>query len=194
MTLVVIEVGPGRSEFDNGSLATAAPPKARSATRVEQLVSEELDRTTISIRGEADWRQSAAFHGCCADAIDSKRPLMLDLSLCRNLDSTFLGTIHELATRSVRSNVEFRIQGVMPPVESLFVELGMVTVMDHIVPTGLPLPPHMTPLEGLKLDARAQAQHLLRAHQGLAMINERNQREFDPLVELLRREVTSNED
>ena len=81
----------------------------------------------------------------------------------------------------------------MPPVESLFLELGMQTVMDHVVLTGLPLPSHMTPLDGSELDARAQAQHLLRAHQGLALINEQNLREFDPLVEVLRREVASQE-
>jgi serine phosphatase RsbU (regulator of sigma subunit)/anti-anti-sigma regulatory factor len=193
VTMVVIEVGPGPSEFDNGMLATAPPPKARSAARIEQLVAEEGDRTTISIRGQADWRHSAAFHERCADAIDSCRPLTLDLSLCRSLDSTFLGTIHELAGRAELLDAEFRIQGVMPPVESLFLELGMQTVMDHVVLTGLPLPSHMTPLDGSELDARAQAQHLLRAHQGLALINEQNLREFDPLVEVLRREVASQE-
>ncbi len=119
--------------------------------------------------------------------------MTLDLSLCRYLDSTFLGTIHELAERSESSDVEFRIQGVMPPVENLFLELGMETVMDHIVPTGLPLPSRMSPLVGSKLDARAQTLHLLRAHQGLALLNEQNLREFDPLVETLRRELASRE-
>ncbi len=89
--------------------------------------------------------------------------------------------------------MEFRIQGVMPPVENLFLELGMETVMDHIVPTGLPLPSRMSPLIGSKLDARAQTLHLLRAHQGLALLNEQNLREFDPLLEALRREVASLE-
>jgi sigma-B regulation protein RsbU (phosphoserine phosphatase) len=193
VTLVSFEVGPGPCVFDNGTLATAPPPEVRSASRVEQLVGEQEERTSVSIRGQANWRQSAAFHERCADAIDSQRPLMLDLSLCKGLDSTFLGTIHELAERSERSDVEFRIQGVMPPVESLFVELGMETVLDHIVLTGLPLPSRMSPLDGSTLDARSQALHLLRAHQGLALLNEKNQREFDPLVEVLRREISSRE-
>lgn len=193
VTLLVLDLGSGPSVFDNGTLATASPPKARSASRVELLVGEQEKRTSISIRGQANWQHSAAFHQRCADAIRSRRSLVLDLSLCQSLDSTMLGTTHEIAERSERSNVEFRIQGVMPPVETLFAELGMQTVMNHIVSTGLPLPSDMSPLVGAKLDPRAQALHLLRAHQGLALLNEQNLREFDPLVEALRREVESQD-
>jgi hypothetical protein len=51
----------------------------------------------------------------------------------------------------------------------------------------------MVPLVGSELDRRAQALHLLRVHQCLAGLNENNLREFDPLVEMLRREVAALE-
>jgi hypothetical protein len=118
---------------------------------------------------------------------------MVDLTLCQHLDSTFLGTIHELCVRAASANIEFRIQGVMPPVEALFSELGMRVVLDHMVPAVLPLPTDMTPLIGSTLDSRSQALHLLRAHASLAQISDQNSREFDPLLEALRTELAAME-
>ncbi len=172
---------------------SAPPPAVRRDRQVELLVGEQPDRTTLCLRGRGNWKQSATFHEKCAAAIESKRPVMVDLTLCQHLDSTFLGTIHELSERSDQADIEFRIQGVTPPVEQLFLELGMAAVMDHIVPPVLPLPREMVPLVGSEPDRRSQALHLLRVHQGLAGLNERNLREFDPLVEMLRHEVAALE-
>ena len=73
--------------------------------------------------------------------------------------------------------------------ERLFLELGMEGVMDHMVPAVLPLPGRMAPLIGEEEDPHTRALRLLRAHESLAHLNEENQREFDPLLEALRREV-----
>ncbi len=69
----------------------------------------------------------------------------------------------------------------------------MRLVMDHMVSIVLPLPSRMEPLLDSPKDRHAQALHLLRAHEGLAAISERNLREFDPLLEALRSEVSSSE-
>jgi serine phosphatase RsbU (regulator of sigma subunit)/anti-anti-sigma regulatory factor len=193
VTLLAFAAADGPCVFDNGAPVSAPPPAARRDKQVELLLGEQPDRTTLCIRGRGNWKHSATFHEKCVAAIESRRPVMLDLTLCQHLDSTFLGTIHELSERSDQADIEFRIQGVTPPVEELFLELGMAAVMDHIVPPVLPLPRQMVPLVGSELDKRAQALHLLRVHQGLAGLNERNLREFDPLVEMLRHEVAALE-
>ena len=113
----------------------------------------------------------------------------LDLTLCEHLDSTFLGTIHELVEHADRKDVELRLQGVMPPVEDLFREVGMKRVMEHIVPVMLPLPSQMSPLVVEAQERRSQALRILKAHEGLATLSESNLREFDPLLEALRREL-----
>ena len=79
----------------------------------------------------------------------------------------------------------------MPPVEKLFVELGMKSVLERMVSTLLPLPLDMKLLAETALDPQARALRVLRAHQDLAALNERNAREFDPLLERLRREVSA---
>jgi hypothetical protein len=112
----------------------------------------------------------------------------LDLTLCEHLDSTFLGTIHELVEHADRRDIELRLQGVMPPVEELFREVGMKRVMEHIVPVMLPLPSQMSPLLGEDRELRSQTLRILKAHEGLAALSENNRREFDPLLQALRKE------
>jgi serine phosphatase RsbU (regulator of sigma subunit)/anti-anti-sigma regulatory factor len=191
VTLVVLDASQGPSSVDNGTPVMAPAPSSKASGRMEVLVGDEDHRTTLCIRGRGDWSQSAAFHERCVGAIEAGRPVMVDLTLCSHLDSTFLGTIHELAERADRIDVEFRLQGVMPPVERLFLELGMEVVMDHMVPAVLPLPGRMGPLTGDAEDPHSCAVRMLRAHQSLAELNERNLREFDPLLEMLRREVAT---
>ncbi len=192
VTLVVLDAAPGVSALDNGALRSApAAPTPISLMRAGVLVGGGEEQLALCIRGRGDWTQSAAFHRICAAAIDAQRRVMLDLTLCHHLDSTFLGTIHELAERAENNHREFRIQGVMPPVEKLFAELGMKSVLERMVSTLLPLPLDMKLLAETEPDPHARALRVLRAHQDLAALNERNAREFDPLLERLRREVAT---
>jgi serine phosphatase RsbU (regulator of sigma subunit)/anti-anti-sigma regulatory factor len=188
VTVLLLSATAGRSRLDNGApRPPPAPPAQGRSSRI--LIGTSAGRTVLCIEGKPDWAQSAAFHGECAAAIDAGRDLMIDLALCPRLDSTFLGTIHDLAERADRAGVELRLQGVTPWLEELFAELGMERVRDHVVPRMLPLPTRMTPLAEAAPDGGAQALQLLRAHEVLAALSERNRREFDPLLAALRREI-----
>jgi serine phosphatase RsbU (regulator of sigma subunit)/anti-anti-sigma regulatory factor len=187
VTVLMLATTPGLSSFDNGSLQSFEGV-AQEALDLQTLVGSDADRVTFSIRGRGDWTQSAAFHIECNAAIEKGADLMLDLSECAQLDSTFLGTIHQLCGLADAAGVEFRLQGVLPSVEDLFLELGMHTVMDHIVPRMLPLPSEMGPVTRADLDPPTRALLLLRAHEGLAALNDRNRAEFDPVLTQLRRE------
>jgi sigma-B regulation protein RsbU (phosphoserine phosphatase) len=192
LTVVVLDATPGASALDNGAPLTApAPPAPALPTRNDVLIGSAGDRAAVCIRGRGDWTQSAAYYHECSRAFDADRPVMLDLTLCQHLDSTFLGTIHELAERAEREHLEYRVQGVMPPVEKLFVELGMKAVLERMVATLLPLPKGMRLLADASPDPRTRALRVLRAHERLARLSEQNAREFDPLIEQLRRELES---
>jgi hypothetical protein len=65
----------------------------------------------------------------------------------------------------------------------------MTLVMDHIVPAMLPLPTRMVPLISEDQQRRSQTVRILKAHECLAALSESNRREFDPLLEALRREI-----
>lgn len=190
ITILSLSVSSAPSALNNG-----APVPLPSATEapvddeVEILAGRDAKRATLSVRGRASWLQSTAFHEACAKAIEARTSLMLDLTLCEHLDSTFLGTIHELSACADRAGVELRLQGVTPPVEALFEELGMSCVLDRMVPVMLPLPTQMSSIAASGGDARAKRLRVLTAHESLAALSERNRRELGPLLQVLRREV-----
>jgi serine phosphatase RsbU (regulator of sigma subunit)/anti-anti-sigma regulatory factor len=191
ITALLLSAAPGPSVFDNGEPSRlAAPPEPAPSTVI--LWGKGSRGVVLSIRGRPDWVQSAEFHRVCSAAIEAGRDVMIDLTLCPGLDSTFLGTLHDLANRAEEADVELRLQGATPPVEELFHELGMERVTEHLVPCMLPLPPRMEPLAQDQTDETSRAIHLLRAHEGLADLNDSNRREFDPLLTALRREVAAS--
>jgi serine phosphatase RsbU (regulator of sigma subunit)/anti-anti-sigma regulatory factor len=194
VTLLMLGATPGESRLDNGTFHTlpAADP-APARTSFEILIGSDPDRTTFSMQGRADWTRSAVFHAECVAAIEADHRVMIDLTFCQHLDSTFLGTFHDLSERADKADVEFRLQGVTPAVDELFAELGMKRVMEHVVPRMLPLPTRMKPLVG-EGDPRARDLLILRAHESLAGLSDRNRQEFDPLLALLRREVAAASD
>jgi serine phosphatase RsbU (regulator of sigma subunit)/anti-anti-sigma regulatory factor len=189
LALLMLDATPGASQLDNGTLSPLPAP-APLQTRCGILMGSDDQRTTFSIQGRAAWIGSAAFHAECVTALDSGRGVMIDLTLCEHLDSTFLGAFHELAERAEVADVEFRLQGVTPAVEDLFLELGMKGLMERIVPCMLPLPTRMIPLNA-DADREARARITLHAHEVLAGLSDRNRREFDPLLALLRREIAA---
>ena len=190
LTLLMLDVTPGVSQLDNGRLGPLPAPAPAPAS-CEILVGSDSRHTTFSIQGRADWALSAAFHSQCVAALEAGRAVIIDMTLCQHLDSTFLGTIHELSERAEQGDLELRLQGVMPPVEELFAELGMKRVTERVLPCMLPLPTQMEPLVG-EPDARSRALRMLRAHESLAGLSDRNRQEFDPLLALLRREVSDS--
>jgi sigma-B regulation protein RsbU (phosphoserine phosphatase) len=192
VTMVMLTCGDHESRIDNGKpLPTPTPPNPRVDREAEILTGSDLVRTSLSIHGKATWIQSTVFYDACNVLIDDGKDMLLDFALCDCIDSTFLGTIHELIDRAEKSEVELRLQAVSPAVEHLFVELGMKQVIDHIVLTLLPLPNQMSPLVATDYSEQGQAQRVLRAHERLAELGERNREKFNPLIVQLRQEIAS---
>jgi sigma-B regulation protein RsbU (phosphoserine phosphatase) len=192
VTILLLTAAPGPSVLDNEPPPTLPMPAQRSElAETATLVGCESGRTTFSIQGRGEWSRSAAFHSECAAELKAGRDVMLDLTLCHLLDSTYLGTIHLLCELADDAGVEFRLQGVTPAVEALFEELGMQNVIEHIVPRMLPLPTQMVPVGSSAPDPSARALLLLRAHEGLATLSDHNRQEFDPLVTQLRQELAA---
>ena len=192
VTLVMLTRGDHASRADHGKpLPVPSTPRITSKHEVEILTGRAADRTCLSIHGNATWIQSAAFFDECGRLIDAGEDLMLDFALCDCIDSTFLGTIHELIERADKAHIELRLQAVIPSVESLFDELGMQRVIEHIVPTPLPLPNLMSPLVSMRHSDETQALRVLQAHERLAELGERNREKFNSLIVQLRKEIAA---
>ena len=66
----------------------------------------------------------------------------------------------------------------------------MKRVIERVAAQMLPLPTRMEPLS-METDPQARARLMLQAHESLAGLSDRNRLEFDPVLELLRRELAN---
>ena len=130
----------------------------------------------------------AALHDAWPEIKRHGENVVIDLSLCEMLDSTFLGTLQELCQWSDREKISLKIQGTLPEVRRLFEELGMQRVLSHSSATMTPLPPQMRPLAACMND-QLNRQRMLQAHQALAGLSVANRQEFSRLIEHLRAEI-----
>jgi hypothetical protein len=134
----------------------------------------------LAIRGRGTWAHSDAFHEAAEAILDEHRPLVVDLGACEYLDSTFLGTIHELVMRGGT-----RLQRVPKPIRALFEELSMERVLGTIQQHGARLP-EMFPMNTGEMDPAAGRLRILRAHEALAALSARNQAKFGAVLEAIR--------
>jgi sigma-B regulation protein RsbU (phosphoserine phosphatase) len=191
VTLLLVSSGELESSLDNvspqrSSLATLSK---NEATPASIMVGADDAGTVISIEGSGTWTHSATFFERAKVAVNEDQPLSIDLSCCSYLDSTFLGTIHEVITIADCRCSSVNLQGVVPQVLDEFCELGMARVLGHVSSEPRPLPTHMEALERAGEGEESSNQNrLLRAHEALASLNEENRSEFQNLIEALRQE------
>jgi serine phosphatase RsbU (regulator of sigma subunit)/anti-anti-sigma regulatory factor len=187
LTFVLLEVRAGASSFDNGSTAVAHPPPSGAAARGGvAFYGEGADGAAyLALRGRATWTHCDAFYETARRILEAKRPLVLDLSGCDYLDSTCLGTVHELVGRG-----EVRVQGVQPAVRALFEELCMEQVLASIREADAPVP-ELYPLRSVPPDAGAGRLRILHAHEALSALSGGNREKFEKVVEALRRDLVS---
>jgi len=184
LTFVLLEVGAGTSSFDNGAVGAArtAPPGAAARTSVVFHGETTGGTGYLALRGRATWTDCGAFYETASRILEAKRQLVLDLSGCDYMDSTCLGTVHELIGRGT-----VRLQGVRPTVRALFAELCMERVLSSIHEVPAPVP-ELYPLRSAPPDAGAGRLRILRAHEALSALSSGNREKFESVVEALRRD------
>ena len=184
------------STVDNGPVSAmhAPAPSAAGPPAAQVLVGTTERTSVVSIQGRATWTFCAAFKDYCTAALEAGRPLTLDMSLCVHLDSTFLGTVLEMASLVERLGGYLRIQSVLPEVRALFEELGMDGVLERITPAMVPLPGRMTALMGAAMCDQRDQRRILYAHEALASLSERNRAEFATVIEYVRKQLDQNRD
>jgi serine phosphatase RsbU (regulator of sigma subunit)/anti-anti-sigma regulatory factor len=180
VTMLLIDAHAGISWFDNGASVPGAAASATPRSEGAGVFYGETEHAAyLALRGRATWTQCDAFHETAQAVLDEGRALVLDLSGCEYLDSTFLGTVHELVGRG-----RVTLVGVRPAVRALFEELSMEQVLAHI-PEDVPASPEFYAL-GTASDPAAARKRILRAHEALATLSERNQEEFRDVIQSLR--------
>jgi serine phosphatase RsbU (regulator of sigma subunit)/anti-anti-sigma regulatory factor len=184
VTILLIDAHAGTSWFDNGAELPAAVAVASGASRPESeavFYGETEQAAYLALRGRASWMHCDAFHETAVAVLGGGRPLVLDLSGCEYMDSTCLGTVHELVARG-----GVVVAGVTPAVRALFEELSMQQVLAAVRDDG-PAAPELYAL-GTEGDQASVQKRILRAHEALSALSDRNREEFKDVVESLRGE------
>jgi anti-anti-sigma regulatory factor len=118
--------------------------------------------------------------------LDGNRRLVIDLAGCEYLDSTVLGTLHELVTDAETRGAELQVQQVPQTLLDAFRELSMTAVLARISAEPLAIPERQRTVYVPEQSRRAHEQRLLRAHEVLAELSEANRDEFSPVIHALR--------
>ena len=186
-TIVLLEARPGESSFDEPARDESL--ERGPASPLELTYAEFDDATVIAVRGHATWSHAETFFEATEAVIEEKRSLILDLSGCEYLDSTFLGTLFQVASEAEAESVPLRIQGVLPPVRAWLEELSMHSVLARVTEEAVELPRDMQKLTEARSDSTHERLRLLRAHELLARLSDANREKFQEVVDTLRSEI-----
>lgn len=188
VTLVLLSASPGESTFNESVDALDLTPVV-SGEQPRISYGETTGATILVLAGRMTWLYGQAVFDTAMAALDGGRDLIIDLEHCEHMDSTVLGTLHELCERADQLGRHLAVQNASEGLRSCFEELSMTGVLDHA--KGAPVAP---PAERTEISLRAahgvrQQQRLLKAHEMLAALSDDNREQFSGLVEMLRSEL-----
>jgi PAS domain S-box-containing protein len=195
VTLLVLEVRSGPSHLDNDpeddsdsgneALPQPAAPTTRTQT-CELWIAEGEHETYLACHGRGTWTSADAFRNLAKTALNAGHELNIDLAQCNALDSTFLGTLHEIVTLDAAGHAH--IHGSNEVVRGLFAELGLDQVLASIRNDKFEPPAEQT-LVPLEQPTRDSQRLLLQAHETLSALSEENRARFSGVVQALRVEL-----
>lgn len=199
LTLVLVSEGMTGSELDHGVPRPPAALREVSARSADtgmagNVIAHQGDVTFLGLAERCIWTQVAAFHDVCATELQSGRSVVVDLNACEYMDSTFLGTLHELATMSGGSSGELTLQRMSPALRKLCDELGLTRVLGLVAAVARPLPADFTPLALLPASSGRARERMLAAHELLAALSDDNRQRFSGVIEELHRSRATSRD
>lgn len=147
---------------------------------------ESDDTTFICLHGKLDWVFGDTLLGATVDTLDKHRNVILDLGFCDYLDSTMLGTLHELVVRAESAGRQLGVQRASPTLLSAFDELSLTSVICCIPPNVRPVPKATREIALPTSTLRHQRQRLIMAHEALSALSESNRREFAGVLKALK--------
>lgn len=189
-TAIALEARVGASRLD-------APVPCRieggSVPRARLFADTTEAGAFLCMSGSCGWREAEDLHAFCQRATRERRPLVLDFAACSNLDSTFLGTVHEVVRAMREVGGDARLQHVRPALRALFEELAMERVLERICEGSVPLPHGLKPLAHAAFDPTRTRERLLHAHEALASLSAHNRTEFQAVIDGLRAELAGDQ-
>lgn len=186
VTLLLLSATEGHGRQDAEVEQRGRRPSARSEAEIGWGRSGEA--TFCAIAGRATWTCAADLFEAAIEVVERGDPLVIDLSDCDYLDSTVLGSLHEIVVRGDERDARVRIQGLGEALRPLFEELDMQAVLAVATDSATPRPEMLEPLERTTpIDPRQD--RVLRAHETLAGLSAANREQLADVLAALRAEL-----
>lgn len=192
ITMLLVEAGSGESGLDNGARGDASREQTSPSPRTDPAddaviwLAEDEASSVLRVQGRGTWTHSDAFFRVACRTLDAGRALRIDLSACEHLDSAFLGTIHEIVRRDTDKT---SLHEPSATLRQLFDELCMADVAQKIEMKSAGGTASLHPVRASDPSAQQSQKRLLRAHEILASLSDRNRDKFQPIVDALRAEL-----
>jgi len=186
ITMILLERGQGQSHFDDTPTPQDRQPSPQSLSQPQLLQGSARERAFISLAGTATWTCSQALLDAANSLLQAHDRLVIDLEACEYLDSTCLGTLHEIVTSRPDA---ISLQRLPRRIRELFDELSMDSVLSHVSADADPLPEHMEPLQRAEIDGTQQGARMLSAHETLASLSPQNREVFQGVIDSLRADL-----
>jgi serine phosphatase RsbU (regulator of sigma subunit)/anti-anti-sigma regulatory factor len=185
VTLLWLHRGSGESVLDNGQNEPGFTMRLVTDPRDSELLRGRIDGVEVlSVRGRVTWTRSVPFYEACRAAIESGRPLCVDLEHCTYLDSTWLGTLHQVVALATSTHVVVGFHRASAAIVAQLEELHMSTVLLRLTDEAPVLPLDLEPIHAYSV--RSARARVLAAHEALASIDDHNRMQFEDVVEAMR--------
>jgi len=146
------------------------------------LYSESGNLVIVRVEGKGTWVESKPFLEFAKRKMEEGRELVIDLSDCKILDSTFLGSIAYLALKKGKIEV-FRPS---KEVKRAIRTLGLGKIIKEIE---ISREEQGKKILKEKLSPRERAETLLLAHKSLIEVSPKNLPKFKDLIEMVEKEL-----
>ena len=193
ITLLLLERADGESRFDISAprreeqhAESEAAPLEAAPPSPHLLQGVAGNHAFISIVGSITWLCGQALVDTAHTLLETHSRLTIALDRCTHMDSTCLGTLHEIVNAGPDT---VDLQGASEEVRQLFEELSMRAVLAHIRDTAIPLPENMDPIDTASLTPQQQGARILGAHETLSSLSEENREQFRAVVDSLRADL-----
>lgn len=151
----------------------------------------------VAVVGNGNFKLAPAFKQALqAVRLAACTQVVVDLSSCLHLDSTFMGAIAAAALDARKpEGTDIRFLHLRPNVSKLLAGLGILPLMNVLDPASAPaldsLVAALAPVDAAPLSDRAMTAVLYDAHDTLARLSDENQARFRDLLSLLRADLDS---
>lgn len=170
----------------------AKTQKGAKSVSVEQPCNIQIDRIDngylFRVVGRGTLRESPAVREFACGAIEDGVDVLMDLSRCEHLDSTFLGCLVILKQRGEGNGGSFRVYADKSVRDRLF----GVSHLDRVLPFNEQLPKSAgapVSFQVTNLKRKEFCQHLLDTHHSLAELGGPSAQTFQRIVDQLKVEV-----